>query len=430
MSRARRIADGLLVGLFLTVVGAGATATWATVATGNPAPGGRAVTSWRTAPAWVEERFAAGLAARATLTRWHNQLKVFWLRSSPSPKVWLGRGGWLYFDQSAEGKSLSPHDPALPARLDRWAAVLSARRVWLAGQGVRFLAVVVPEKQSVYPEHLPGAARQFGPTPLDEFLADCRRDPDLTVLDLRGPLAAAKQSEPVYLRTDTHWNQAGIYAGYAATVRALALEPLPREAFAIRRGRTAAGDLTRLLGLTGRLAEEYPQWEWRSPPQARAVAAQPAGAGALAHVRPRAWERDDPALPRVVLLGDSFTGDLYGELLAEHCARLVQVGTYHGAEDLIDRERPDVVICQFAERILQAPPPPLSAAYPPSIPTLRAYGKRPPAAMIGPTSPSGLSGHDSPVVRLCSVPEAVSISNSSPVQTRSQSRSADSNGTR
>lgn len=356
MARARRVTDGLLVGLFLAVAGGGGVATWAA---GAPAGAKRAVTSWRTVPAWAEERFAAGLAVRATLARWHNHLKVFWLRSSPSPKVWLGRGGWLYFDQSAEGQSLAPHDPALPARLDRWADVLSARRAWLAARGIRYLAVVVPEKQSVYPEYLPGAARHFGPTPLDDFLARCRRDPALTVLDLRGPLADAKRSEPVYLRTDTHWNPAGVYAGYAATARALDLEPLPRAAFAVRRGWTAASDLTRLLGLTGRLAEECPQWDWRSPPRARPVAAEPLGTGALAHVRPRAWEQDDPYLPRVVLLGDSFTADLFGDLLAEHCGRLVQVGTYHGAEDLIDRERPDVVICQFAERMLQAPPPPM-----------------------------------------------------------------------
>ena len=57
---------------------------------------------------------------------------------------------------------------------------------------------------------------------------------------------AARSAGPLYLLTDSHWTPAGVHAGYAATVQALArwyptLTPLPRDAFAVPDG--AVGEL-------------------------------------------------------------------------------------------------------------------------------------------------------------------------------------------
>jgi hypothetical protein len=372
MSRTRKAADGILVGLFLAALGGYASASLVTFLGGGLT---EVASPLRTLPIRLERHFNAHLAARDHLIRWHAQVRTVGLNASTSPKVWLGRNGWLFYDHTAEPGFLKPHDPALPRRLDHWAAVLTARRAWLEEHGIRFLVVVVPDKQSVYPEVLPRVARPRGPTPLDHLLARCRRDPGLTLLDLREPLRAAKRAGPVYPRTDTHWNQDGAYAGYAATARALArwypsLEPLPRTEFTTTRHRLDDGDLARLLGLTGRLAEDNPRLECRGLPRARRSAGDTEyrTAGALAHVRPLVWVQDEPILPRVLLLSDSFADDTYSALLAEHCARLVRIGTYQFEEAVIERERPDVVVCQLAERILQAPPP--------SLPLGRAVARR------------------------------------------------------
>jgi hypothetical protein len=357
---ARKTADIALVVLFVTTLAAPAVTSLHSAAADRAGLLAALRQPWRSLPALVEEHFTAHLAGRDTLVSWHGHIKADWLRASPSPKVWLGRDGWLFFNHAAAGGFVRPHDPAFPARLDRWADALSARRAWLADHGIRYLVVAAPDKQSVYPEFLPRLARRRGPSPLDGLLARCRRDPELCMLDLRDALRAARPAGPLYRLTDSHWTPAGVHAGYAATVDAMArwypdLAPLPRSAFAVRPERFAGGDLARLLGLAGRLTEEAPRLERLTPARAQPVddviAYQPEPL--LAHVRPRAWVQNDPTLPRVLLLGDSFADDAFCELLAEHCGRLVRVGSYQGQESLVERERPDVVICQFVERMLE-----------------------------------------------------------------------------
>jgi hypothetical protein len=362
----RKAADLALVVLFLAGIATVAAASLRNALADRAGRAGAAGAPWHVLPAWVEAYFADHLAGRAALVAWHGRVKADWLGASPNPKVWLGRDGWLFYNHTAEAGFVPPHDPAFPTRLDRWADALSARRAWLADRGIRFLVVAAPDKQSVYPEFLPPLARRRGPTPLDELLARCRRDPELRVLDLRGALRAARPPAPddprgrLFWLTDTHWSPAGDYVAYAATVGALArwypaLAPAPAAAFAHLSMVFPGGDLARLTGLVGRRPEDVPRLARLTPARARPAA----GPGPyqpdpnLSHVRPRAWETGAPGLPRVLLLGDSFADDDLCTLLAEHCGRLVRVGSYQGQEPLVERERPDVVIFEFVERMLE-----------------------------------------------------------------------------
>src|SRR5262249_33668926 len=148
----------------------------------------------------------------------------------------------------------------LAGRIDRWADVLAARKAWLDERGIRYLVVAAPDKQSIYPEFLPRLARRHGPAPLDQLLDRCRRDPNLTILDLREPLRGARPAGPLYLLNDSHWSPAGVYASYASTVQALdfwqpKLTPAPPTEFATQPVQFHGGDLARLLGLADECSE-------------------------------------------------------------------------------------------------------------------------------------------------------------------------------
>jgi alginate O-acetyltransferase complex protein AlgJ len=265
-------------------------------------------------------------------------------------------------------RAISPGNAAFPEHVDRWAQALSARRAWLADRGIKYLVVAAPDKQSIYPEYVPEFARRHGPSAFDELLTRCARDPDLTVLDLRPALRSARPAGLLYWRTDTHWCGAGPYVAYAATATALgrwypSSPPLPPTAFSVRPLFGDGGDLARLIGMAGRMPEGACRLVPTAPAHARPSAVLPAYQRdpVLAHVPPAAWDNDTPGLPRVLLLSDSFADDCFCTSLAEHCGRLVRVGSYVGQEDLIERERPDVVIFEFVERIVECyslhPPP-------------------------------------------------------------------------
>jgi alginate O-acetyltransferase complex protein AlgJ len=356
----RRVADATLVSLFLlAIAGYGGASLRNAITDSAKLAEGRTL-PWKFWPTWAEKYFSEHLAVRDAVVSWHGRIKAEWLRTSPNPEVWLGRDGWLFYNQSAKAGAVSPGDPNFPDRLDHWADALSARRAWLAERGIKYLVVLAPNKQSVYSEYVPRFARRRGPTGLDELLVRCGRDPELNILDLRPALRDARTAGPVYWHTDTHWNAAGTYAGYISTVAALgrwypAMAPLPPTTFVPRPVQTSGGDLSRMIGLPGRMPDEGISLERLTPARARLVneLADFHSDLLLAHVPPQVWVNDLVGGPRVLLLGDSFANDEYCSLLAEHCGGLVKVGSYAGQQALIERERPDVVVFEFVERTLE-----------------------------------------------------------------------------
>lgn len=355
MLRTRRAADRGLTALFLLLLAAPLPIGIALRAGRSPcdAPSGK---TWpAAAEAWLTDR----LAGREALVRDAARVKVYGLGVSATSRVILGTGGWLFLRPEAEPNYLRSDDPALDERLRRWRSALLARRDWLAARGVYYLVAIAPEKSSVYPEFLPAADRRPAPTPLDRLLTSLPDDARWRVLDLRYPLLQAKTEGDVYYRTDTHWNDRGGRATAAAVLAALAnwfpeLTPANDDWPAAESEVFTHGDLARLLGLDGELHEPVPRFRGLPSRRAQRSDAVGPGGGRLAHLRAAAWQGGSGEVPRMVLFHDSFaTAGGFAEELAEHCGRLTAIPTYGCEREWIERERPAVVVQQFAERVLQ-----------------------------------------------------------------------------
>ena len=120
-----------------------------------------------------------------------------------------GLDGWTYL-QDDLFKACRPPAP-LPVTLGRWLSLVSAIRA----SGRRVVWVVVPEKSTIYPEHLGTrgvdlACAQRSKARLWSRL-ESLHDPG--VLPLRAPLLAAKRgsNRPIYLPINTHWNDLGAF---------------------------------------------------------------------------------------------------------------------------------------------------------------------------------------------------------------------------
>jgi hypothetical protein len=242
--------------------------------------------------------------------------------------------------------------------IERWGEVMRARRDWCEARGIHFLVVVAPDKQTIYPERLPAVVRDREDLHvLDRAQAVWRAEPAVSVVDLRPELLAAKQYGSLYYRYDTHWTPLGAYLGAARMIEALtdvlpvpAAPPWTRVAHLHQQ--RVAGDLWRMAGMRGSAPAEDVLVADRPGARARrtdeAVAAPEAQR--LKHLAPLVWKGGTG--PRMVLFHDSFADWEFQALLAERSDRLVAVGTYHFIEEVVLRERPQVVVCQMVERTL------------------------------------------------------------------------------
>ena len=307
-------------------------------------------------PRMLAEYFKDHFALRPELIRWQATAKVYWLRSSSSPEVILGREGWLFHSGEKEVEMFAGAEPFTAEGLEDWRRFLEATRDWAARRGASFVVTFVPEKQTVYPELMPdGLTRARAASRQDQLIEYMKARPGVRLVDLRPALAEAKSGRQVYHRTDTHWNEPGVFAAYAALGSELgaefgALRPLPASEFEVASD-AYSGDLAGLLGLHGVLMEERPRLRLRRPARARIE-------GECADLGQCASEVDDASLPRVVMYRDSASSYLI-PLLAEHFERGVYVWDreWKFSDELMERECPDVLVLEMVERRLMERPP-------------------------------------------------------------------------
>ena len=298
---------------------------------------------------WYQDTF--GL--RDMLLRWHNVLRWYVLSTSPSPRIVLGKQGWIF---SRARSALEDHRGALPmhiGELERWRVFLERRRDWLSERGAAFVFVIPPNKNQVYPELVPERFAPIGPTRLDQLTAYLRQHSDLNVLDLRPALLEERRNDReedwTYYPLGTHWTDRGAYAGYAALIERLSgslpgLAPLPRQAFVVERRPDQGDSWAGRLYMSDLLQQHRIGWSVRAP-RARLKESLEDG------LRQRYERADAGSLPTGLFLHDSF-GEPLRPWLAEHMSRLDCAWTADFEAELIDALRPDLVIQLLCEYTL------------------------------------------------------------------------------
>ena len=201
---------------------------------------------------WFEEHFAfrpAFVEADATL-----RSNLFGV--SNTDQVIVGSDGWLYY-----GGTLDDYlaRNALSERgADNIAFNLKLMQDALVEQGKSFVFAIAPNKNSLYPQHMPyyysDSSVQDG-TLLKSIsvLVPALEKRGVNYVDLFAPL---QQEEKVqYLKRDTHWNNSGARVAYNSILAALGK---PHEVYR-GQGQTSAGevgDLDALLNLSSAQPEE------------------------------------------------------------------------------------------------------------------------------------------------------------------------------
>jgi alginate O-acetyltransferase complex protein AlgJ len=275
---------------------------------------------------------------------------------SSTSTVTLGSSGWLYFASESAVSSYRAARPFSTEQLEQYRCLLEARRDWLAARGIRYLMIIPPNKDTIYPEFVTRSFNKLhSRSRLDQLLDYMKERSSVLILDVRDDLRRAKHVERVYDLTDSHWNPRGAYVAYARIMQAISewfpeARARPRSEFhdVVQTG--PGGDLARMLGIAQSLPEAHlslvPQTGWRfKHTDALWDRAQRRGPT-------MGTERADAKLTRLVLFRDSFAGHLI-PFLAEDFQRTVSVWDHRLDRAVVEHEQPALVITELVERSLE-----------------------------------------------------------------------------
>ncbi|MBF0319826.1 MAG: hypothetical protein HQL01_08500 [Nitrospirae bacterium] len=314
--------------------------------------------NFETLPTFPEEYtkyYDDNFGFRDMLIRWNHKFKVKYLNTSPmQDQVVFGPGGWLYLCAQKVLDDYRGIKPFTGIELANIRHTLRERQRWLAERGMKYYVVIAPNKETIYPEHLPDYIKKAGAKTradqLIEFIGD-----NSTIIDLRPTMLKAKSTGLLYHKTDTHWNYYGAYWAYRKIMETLkedypALDAMDIPEFTLHPKGLKGGDLYRLLSLADLFTDTDMVFVPIKP--VRSVLGKPGN-----YANP-CWdpntpivvkEVDDKSLPKVVIFRDSFFIALLN-FFAEHFQRSVFLWTMTFDKDIIEKERPDIVITEIVER--------------------------------------------------------------------------------
>ena len=196
--------------------------------------------------AYVDGRFSFRLEG---ITAWA-KLNAALFRTSTAENVLLGRGGWLFYAPTI-------HDYTGDAPMTARELYCAARTLYLLqeyaeNRGGDFLFTAAPNKNTLYPEYMPERTRLGGASNMDALYA-LLGEMGVSYLDLRGVFG--QETEPLYFKTDSHWNARGAALAADALLAALGRES---DYFAntVSAGNTHRGDLYEMLYPAGKSLEE------------------------------------------------------------------------------------------------------------------------------------------------------------------------------
>ena len=262
--------------------------------------------------------------------------KVF--ATSGTDQVIVGKEGWLYYADSA------PDFLNIPTMTERQAAnaaiSVSLMQEYALTQGARFLFVIAPNKNSIYPQFMPAnyipAAQEGNLELMRKAMENC----GVKDLDLFKSLRASP--ERLYHKLDSHWNRKGAALAQQLLMRALGLEGTDYSQRPYQTRTDFPGDLYEMLYPEGNELDEnqdYGKFQY-----------QVYGAASPDSIR---YQTSNPSKEHsLVMFRDSF-GNALAPFLAEEFADALFSRAVPYQMDLIRQRQADFVILELAERNLK-----------------------------------------------------------------------------
>jgi hypothetical protein len=238
-----------------------------------------------------------------------------------SDRLHIGRDGFLFYRSIIDTSEVQV-EALTDEQLDRGVQTFARLRDWCSARGIHLVVQTQQLKDKFYPEELPREA-QFARKRhrFDDFRAKLAALPGITYLDTTPQLMALKQLQPIYHKTDFHWNDPAAFVAAERLVNTIAA----REGQALPFWTPKLRIVKRPL--SGGQALFMPLFR---PPTEMALFVDPDWDDSAilwnAHVPPFEWEGSarNPGqrrlLPPTVVFGDSFVGGMRQSGLVSHFA--------------------------------------------------------------------------------------------------------------
>jgi alginate O-acetyltransferase complex protein AlgJ len=270
----------------------------------------------------------------------------------------IGKNGWLFYTGDM---SIQDYQKTLTVNVRNLNIIINTLdqiKEKVDQYGGTFLLIIPPDKSTVYSKYMPDEIPVIGQVSnFDRLVERIQKDGKIQVLDLRTALKDVSEKSQVYYKTDSHWNCLGAFYAYSEIVSKLAdsypnLQAYSLSDFQIIPSQSALLDLPSSMGLNLKedAMDAVPKFDVK-------LSAVPALDGVKIKKSLRIVDNSKKDLPKILIFHDSFYTACLNKFIEPTFSRTISLhyGDASLADqlDLIDKEKPDIVVLEFVERQME-----------------------------------------------------------------------------
>lgn len=262
-------------------------------------------------------------------------------------KTLVGKDGWLFvWDMDGLTEIVSGKTRHSPLQIQTVTRNIELRHHWCKANGIEYIHTIAPDKSSVYTKYLPdevtwaedGLLRQY-----TDALSRC----DATFVDSWEIARSAALEGQAYFKTDSHWT-------YHTAYRVLTEMMAPvNKAFPLCKVLTPDQIVEKpretIMELSALLPEPTKESSKVIAPKRSTTSLVLRTESARGRIL--VYENERKNLPTCIVFRDSFSS-FFMDVLKESFSRVVAINSRVFWYDLVEREKPDVVFVEVAERFL------------------------------------------------------------------------------
>ncbi len=303
-----------------------------------------------------ESWFNDHIGGRSELLKIHLKLDTMLLGKAQNDKAIEGENGWLFYraekSQELFQNKLHFTDEEKKTILTN----LENRNNWFKAKNIKFFLLIPPEKYSIYGDSFPQSIyRQNTISRTEDLLnfLNSNKSSLPIIFPVQNLISAKSSGKLVYLKNDTHWTNLGAYLAYSELMKHIKKEfpdiyILDESKMTYNEYVDTGGDLQQMLGIPG---EKYADVKYCDP--------QPFNGFHFKYLLNNKGERKNIITEnkhrkyKIIMLRDSFTTALL-PYISESAGKVFYLWDFNinNHQDLILKEKPDVVILEVVERYL------------------------------------------------------------------------------
>lgn len=298
-----------------------------------------------------EEYYNDNLAFKDSLVRLNSIIKYEVLNVSPAKYVIKGKDEWLFYNSKykLDADTLGDYQHTNKFTIDELVNIknkLVDREKFLKEKGIEMYLFIPPNKSQVYSEFMPAKYKKpEGSSRIEELIDYLRKNTDIKVVNPMKELMNYKSKYQLYYKLDTHWNELGAYIGYTELMKTIDknFKYKNLSELEIISNQTKNGDLANMINLSGIVSDtQYIVSDFKIDINTTLV--EQKGTSEYRYTSTNLNGK------KLLCFRDSFSTSVIPYLSKEFEESVYLWGVPY-SEEIIEKEKPDIVIFETVERL-------------------------------------------------------------------------------